>query len=187
MSEQTTTLIEAAKRLQHRASKDGKWEASESDLYDAVDDGKLLADAYLSQQADPPKDAKPCNAIGTHHGDPCNGGRIQSPNAQFTQDCPACNGTGLTTTVTNAAGGKQSKVTTRFDLMPPAALIRIAEVLAKGSHYGKDNWRLIPKGDHINHAMRHLAMYLKGDASEDHLGNACCRMMFAIEAPEQIG
>jgi hypothetical protein len=82
-----------------------------------------------SQQSDPPKDAKPdyeqraeifakefertrqdkpkCKATGPHHGDPCNGGRIQSPNAQFTQDCPACKGIGLPPTVTNAAGGKQ--------------------------------------------------------------------------------
>ncbi len=127
------------------------------------------------------KDTEKCKAIGPHHGDPCNGGRIQSPNAQFTQDCPACKGTGFPPTVTNAAGGKQSKISTRFDLMPPDALIRIAEVLAKGSHYGKDNWRLIPKGDHLNHAMNHLAMYLKGDTSEDHLGNATCRLMFAIE------
>lgn len=36
----------------------------------------------------------PCGAVGRHHGDRCDGGRIQSPNAQFTQDCPTCRGTG---------------------------------------------------------------------------------------------
>lgn len=35
-----------------------------------------------------------CTAVGWHHGDPCSGGRVQSPNAQFTRDCPACRGTG---------------------------------------------------------------------------------------------
>ncbi len=35
-----------------------------------------------------------CEAVGRHHGDRCSDGRIQSPNAQFTQDCPACSGTG---------------------------------------------------------------------------------------------
>ncbi len=35
-----------------------------------------------------------CTAIGPHHGDPCNGGRVQSPNAQFTRDCEVCRGTG---------------------------------------------------------------------------------------------
>jgi hypothetical protein len=41
-----------------------------------------------------PPGRRPCQAVGPHHGDPCDGGRIQSPNAQFTQDCPACKGTG---------------------------------------------------------------------------------------------
>ncbi len=35
-----------------------------------------------------------CTAVGQHHGDVCNGGRIESPNAQFRRDCPACHGTG---------------------------------------------------------------------------------------------
>jgi len=36
-----------------------------------------------------------CRAIGPHHGDECNWGRIQSPNAQFTRECPVCKGTGI--------------------------------------------------------------------------------------------
>jgi hypothetical protein len=38
----------------------------------------------------------PCQARGPHHHDPCSGGRVQSPNAQFTQECRACNGEGRT-------------------------------------------------------------------------------------------
>ena len=38
-----------------------------------------------------------CTAVGWHHGDPCDGGRVQSPNAQFTRDCTACRGTGFVT------------------------------------------------------------------------------------------
>lgn len=38
---------------------------------------------------------KPCTAIGPHHGDVCSGGRIQSPNAQFTRNCAVCKGTGF--------------------------------------------------------------------------------------------
>lgn len=30
-----------------------------------------------------------CRAVGPHHGDRCSGGRVQAPNAQFTQRCPA--------------------------------------------------------------------------------------------------
>lgn len=38
--------------------------------------------------------AEKCKAVGPYHGDPCNGGRVQAPNAQFTEACPACRGTG---------------------------------------------------------------------------------------------
>jgi uncharacterized protein (TIGR02996 family) len=51
----------------------------------------------------------PCRAVGPHHGDPCRGGRIQSPNAQFTQDCRRCKGTGRTTGI--AAGLATQPVT----------------------------------------------------------------------------
>ncbi len=35
-----------------------------------------------------------CRAVGPHHGDVCSGGRVQSPNAQFTGMCEACKGAG---------------------------------------------------------------------------------------------
>jgi len=35
-----------------------------------------------------------CRAVGPHHGDVCCDGRVQSPNAQFTQNCNVCGGTG---------------------------------------------------------------------------------------------
>lgn len=35
-----------------------------------------------------------CTALGPHHADLCSGGRIQSPNAQFTQNCAICRGVG---------------------------------------------------------------------------------------------
>lgn len=41
-----------------------------------------------------------CEAVGPHHGDSCSGGRIQSPNAQFTRNCPTCQGTGFRTVET---------------------------------------------------------------------------------------
>lgn len=38
----------------------------------------------------------PCTAIGPHHRDPCQNGRVQSPNSQFWRDCTVCRGTGYT-------------------------------------------------------------------------------------------
>lgn len=33
-----------------------------------------------------------CDYISPIHGDRCKGGRVQAPNAQFTQQCPKCKG-----------------------------------------------------------------------------------------------
>lgn len=45
-------LRAAAKRLLHRATEDGKWEAMEEDLYQAVDDGAALAISYLAEHSE---------------------------------------------------------------------------------------------------------------------------------------
>lgn len=55
-------------------------------------------DGVPVRQRDPVSDSFPawveCDAIGPHHGDKCSGGRVQSPNAQFTRECDVCHGTG---------------------------------------------------------------------------------------------
>lgn len=84
----------------------------------------------------------------------------------------------------NAAGGRQSAIDTRCDLLPPSAMLGVCRVLRAGSRYGRDNWRLIPRADHINHAMRHLFLQLAGDRSEQHLANAVCRLLFAMETDD---
>ena len=79
-------------------------------------------------------------------------------------------------------GAKQSWLSGRADLLPPSALLRLAEVLKVGADkYGAGNWRGIPVKDNINHAMTHLLRYLQGDESEDHVANAACRMLFALD------
>ena len=62
-------------------------------IYDSRDwsAAPVLADALL--EAGLPETVE-CYATGESHGDRCAGGRIQSPNAQFTRDCSQCNGTG---------------------------------------------------------------------------------------------
>ncbi|MEH1821916.1 MAG: dATP/dGTP diphosphohydrolase domain-containing protein [Nostoc sp.] len=85
-------------------------------------------------------------------------------------------------TTTNKSGGKQSKVLARMDLVPALAVYCIGTILKAGSDkYGDNNWRLIPIPEHINHAIIHLYAYLAGDTSEHHLGNAACRLLFALE------
>ena len=51
--------------------------------------------------------------------------------------------------------------------------------------YGEDfyhrNYTKIPAEEHINHAIAHLYAFLAGDESDDHLGHAIVRAMFAYE------
>jgi hypothetical protein len=81
----------------------------------------------------------------------------------------------------NEQGGRQSAVPYRCDLMPPRAYLRVAEVLKKGAHHGEENWRLITVREHLNHALGHVHLHMTGDTSEDHLANASCRMLMALE------
>ena len=80
----------------------------------------------------------------------------------------------------NEHGGKQSRVASRLDLVDPYAMLALGRVLAKGVHYGVDNWRAIPARDHANHALNHLMGYLAGDPSDPHLEHAFCRLMMAV-------
>ena len=109
--------------------------------------------------------------------------------------------------VENKLGGKQSKLGVRLDLLDAEAVLRLGRVLALGAEsHGVDNWRNIPRQDHINHALNHLIVYLAekrskktvlvpgaaieytsehppivhSTPSEDHLGHAMCRVMFAM-------
>lgn len=61
-----------------------------------------------------------------------------------------------------------------------------AEVARYGAEkYGETvddrNYTKIPSADHINHAVQHLFACLAGDTSDDHLGHAIVRCMFAYE------
>lgn len=84
--------------------------------------------------------------------------------------------------VTNEAGGKQSHVPYRMDLVPADALLDVAKVLSEGAvKYGENNWKLISINEHINHVLSHLYVYLADDTSDDHLSHAVCRAMFALQ------
>jgi hypothetical protein len=84
--------------------------------------------------------------------------------------------------VVNAAGGKQSHIPYRCDLFPALALLQVAKILAEAApKYGEDNWRKIAAADHINHGLTHLLAHLAGDRSDDHVGHAACRVLFALE------
>lgn len=63
---------------------------------------------------------------------------------------------------------------TRFDLISPIGLRRLAETYAEGAEkYGPDQWKKgLPASDLLNHSIAHIYKWLSGDRSEDHLPHA---------------
>jgi hypothetical protein len=75
-----------------------------------------------------------------------------------------------------------------FACTPPKALFAVAKILHRGAKkYGKDNWRGISVQENLNHAEGHIRAWLAGDGSDDHLGNVCCRTIFALAVYLQGG
>lgn len=74
----------------------------------------------------------------------------------------------------------------RFDLISPIALRRLARVYALGaSRYGERNWEKgLPVSNLVNHAVRHIYLYLQGDGSEDHLAHAVWNLAAAMHMEE---
>lgn len=75
---------------------------------------------------------------------------------------------------------------TRYDLVTPIGLRRVAEAYAEGARkYSAHNCEKgMPIHDLLNHAIRHAYLYLSGDRSEDHLGHAAWGFMMACHSEE---
>lgn len=73
---------------------------------------------------------------------------------------------------------------TRYDLISPIGLRAVAAACAEGAQkYGDFNWeRGMPANDMVNHALRHVFLFLEGDRGEDHLGHAAWNLMAAIHS-----
>lgn len=80
----------------------------------------------------------------------------------------------------------------RWDLITPIGLRRLAQTCAEGAtKYGPRNWEQgIPASNLLNHAIRHIYLYLAGDDSEDHLAHAAWNILgvchFEEALPEMI-
>lgn len=74
----------------------------------------------------------------------------------------------------------------RYDLISPIALEAWARTCAEGaSKYGDFNWEKgFPIPDILNHAIRHLYLYLAGDRTEEHLAHALWNVGAAIHSEE---
>jgi len=74
----------------------------------------------------------------------------------------------------------------RFDLIPPHALKRLADVYARGAiKYDEWNWfKGIPIQRCLASAMRHVEAFRRGEVDEDHLSQAVFNLMAIIEFQE---
>jgi hypothetical protein len=70
------------------------------------------------------------------------------------------------------------------DGLPFRGMERLAAVYKEGADkYSDHNWlRGFPVSDLLNHAIRHLFLWLGGDRSEDHLGHACWGVFASIHS-----
>lgn len=75
---------------------------------------------------------------------------------------------------------------TRYDLISPIGLERLAQTYAEGAEkFGPFNWENgMPVNDLLNHAVAHVYKFLRGDRSEDHLAHAAWNLLGAIHSME---
>ncbi len=77
-------------------------------------------------------------------------------------------------------GALNPVISTRMDKLPWLAIIRAAETMKHGMKYEvltPDNWRGVPAEEHLNHALRHIALHQAGNGDEDHVGHAVSRIL----------
>jgi hypothetical protein len=72
----------------------------------------------------------------------------------------------------------------RYDLISPIGLEEVARTCHEGAcKYSPMNWeRGLDISSLLNHAIRHIYLYLSGDRSESHLGHAAWNVMAAIHS-----
>ena len=72
---------------------------------------------------------------------------------------------------------------TRYDLISPHAIKRLAETYSEGAiRYGDNNWRKgLPFSNILSHIEAHIVEYKLGNADEDHLAHALWGIAALIE------
>lgn len=96
--------------------------------------------------------------------------------------------TGCKATFSTGAQRNQAKGKGRYDLLPLAALRRLAGVYERGAAiYADRNWEKgMPMSRCMDSAIRHTLQYLEGFRDEDHLAQAAFNLLAVIEYDERI-
>jgi len=75
----------------------------------------------------------------------------------------------------------QSKRPYRCDLLDAHAVLRLANIMHLGLQtHEPEGWRQVSVVDHLGHALTHIFAHMSHDVSNDHLGHAFARLMFAV-------
>lgn len=76
----------------------------------------------------------------------------------------------------------------RWDLIPYSGLLRLAVHYENGAKkYGDNNWRKgQPAHEYLNSAMRHLARFIAGENSEDHLSAVAWNVFGLIYTIDEV-
>ena len=97
--------------------------------------------------------------------------------------------------VTNAEGGKQSRIASAITEVPPMALLEVGKVMGEGvTNYPRDgdgtpNWHRIDSSSNLDHALEHIVNYLvernRPDRDlvkmQEELSHFTARAMMALE------
>jgi hypothetical protein len=70
----------------------------------------------------------------------------------------------------------------RYDLVPPEGIEAVAKAMYVGSiNHGDHNWKKgLKHSVYINHALRHINLYMQGKSEEDHIGHALANLMMLV-------
>ena len=130
-------------------------------------------------------------AKGTDHAGPCERALESSKGMVIPREIAEALGPGVAAapdTKVYATGSMRSNDAdgTRYDLVSPVGLRRLAETYATGAvKYGAHNWRKgQPFSDLLNHAIKHLYQWQQGDQTEDHLAHAAWGLFALMEFEE---
>ena len=84
-----------------------------------------------------------------------------------------------------AGGAKRSDIgDCRYDLIP--GLHAVALAMGQGAKkFGENNWKGLDSAVCINHALRHIFLWLSGDRSEHHMSHAACNLLMLVELEEK--